>query len=183
MASSHITWHSKAFLVSHIIASTTNSIFHHYPMEIPTVLTLLILQKYKHQKIYCKRFTNFWYKSHTPIDLACIVFFVQDAVNYGPYGSSKETNWSVELGRCEYIKEVLLNHGWIVDGIGFVIADASGVPCPAKWFGGRGGNESRVIVLFIYSLPLLFFGFFIFDSYIPAASVYLRHINLYHWFI
>ncbi|KMS95129.1 hypothetical protein BVRB_012050 isoform B [Beta vulgaris subsp. vulgaris] len=66
-----------------------------------------------------------------------------DAVNYGPYGSSKETNWSVELGRCEYIKEVLVNHGWIVDGIGFVIADASGLPCPAKWFGGRGGDASR----------------------------------------
>ncbi|XP_010675832.1 mannose/glucose-specific lectin [Beta vulgaris subsp. vulgaris] len=58
---------------------------------------------------------------------------------HGPYGSSCQPNWCLQLNRCERIVEVIISCGFIVDGIGFVISD----PCGnryTKWFGGRGGN-------------------------------------------
>ena len=75
-------------------------------------------------------------------------------MKHRPYGSQRDTNWFIDIDKCDYIKEVLINKGFIVDGIGFVKVDASGIIHPTQWFGGGGGSLSRVI---IYSLCLLFF--------------------------
>ncbi|XP_021854637.1 jacalin-related lectin Calsepa [Spinacia oleracea] len=63
---------------------------------------------------------------------------------HGPYGSEKEMNWSVELGVGDYIKEIIIGHGYIVDAIGFVVADATGIASSTIWCGGRGGNQTRI---------------------------------------
>ena len=51
-------------------------------------------------------------------------------------------NFSMKVGGCKFIKEVIVRHGYIVDAIGFVVAD----PCGSEtnMFGGDGGNESKV---------------------------------------
>ncbi|KAL2943620.1 Mannose/glucose-specific lectin, partial [Bienertia sinuspersici] len=62
---------------------------------------------------------------------------------HGPYGSNCRTNWCLEINQCEGIVEVIISCGYIVDGIGFVIADSCG-RTTTQWFGGRGGNCCRI---------------------------------------
>lgn len=61
----------------------------------------------------------------------------------GPWGSQSPTNWELKLGRDETIKQVNIRAGFIVDGIGFVIADSS-FTVTTKYFGGNGGNSYTV---------------------------------------
>ncbi|KAL9237598.1 hypothetical protein vseg_012126 [Gypsophila vaccaria] len=60
----------------------------------------------------------------------------------GPYGSDAPQNYSMVLGRDETIKEVIVRHGFIVDAIGFVVADKTGMTS-TKLFGGNSGDETR----------------------------------------
>ncbi|CAO2835851.1 unnamed protein product [Amaranthus hypochondriacus] len=64
---------------------------------------------------------------------------------YGPYGSQCATNWSIMLEECESIKEVIIRHANIVDGIGFVILDAGGCNT-IKNVGGLGGKVSKIVL-------------------------------------
>ncbi|KNA13561.1 hypothetical protein SOVF_115520 [Spinacia oleracea] len=64
---------------------------------------------------------------------------------YGPYGSQCATNWSVMLDECDSIREVIIRHANIVDGIGFVIMDGSGCNT-TKTVGGCGGKMSRIVL-------------------------------------
>ncbi|XP_057529515.1 protein GOS9-like [Amaranthus tricolor] len=65
---------------------------------------------------------------------------------YGPYGSQCATNWSIMLEECESIKEVIIRHANIVDGIGFVILDAGGCNTIKNVIGGLGGKVSKVFL-------------------------------------
>ncbi|XP_074273979.1 agglutinin-like [Silene latifolia] len=62
---------------------------------------------------------------------------------YGPYGSDLPINYSMILGQDESIKEVIVRNGFIVDAIGFVVADKNG-STSTKIFGGNGGHENRI---------------------------------------
>ncbi|KAL2944815.1 Mannose/glucose-specific lectin [Bienertia sinuspersici] len=64
---------------------------------------------------------------------------------YGPYGSQCATNWSMMLDECDTIKEVIIRHANIVDGIGFVIADATGCTT-TRMVGGHGGKMSKLVL-------------------------------------
>ena len=64
----------------------------------------------------------------------------------GPYGSRNATNWSMVLDANESIKEVIIRHGYIVDGIGFVVADKNG-NTTTKLYGGQGGSATNVTSL------------------------------------
>ncbi|XP_057540484.1 uncharacterized protein LOC130818353 [Amaranthus tricolor] len=61
----------------------------------------------------------------------------------GPYGSRNATNWSMVLDANESIKEVIIRHGYIVDGIGFVVADKNG-NTTTKLYGGQGGSATNL---------------------------------------
>lgn len=67
----------------------------------------------------------------------------------GPYGSRNATNWDVVVNASESIKEVIIRHGYVVDGIGFVVADKNGNTA-TKFYGGNGGNATNVTPL-LYS--------------------------------
>lgn len=49
------------------------------------------------------------------------------------------------LDECDSIREVIIRHANIVDGIGFVIVDASGCNT-TKSVGGQGGKCSRIVL-------------------------------------
>ncbi|XP_057529514.1 horcolin-like [Amaranthus tricolor] len=69
----------------------------------------------------------------------------QEVVKYGPYGNQcVSENFSMKVEGCKFIKEVIVRHGYIVDAIGFVVAD----PCGSEtnMFGGDGGNESKIVL-------------------------------------
>ncbi|KAH9615129.1 hypothetical protein KSS87_016179 [Heliosperma pusillum] len=62
---------------------------------------------------------------------------------FGPYGSDAPKNYSMILGPDESIKEVIVRHGFIVDAIGFVVADKTGTNS-TKIFGGDKGTEVKI---------------------------------------
>ena len=59
----------------------------------------------------------------------------------GPWGSQGSTNWSFNFNPSKPIREVIFRTGFIVDGIGFVLADNSG---ETRYFGGQEGSPSKV---------------------------------------
>ena len=76
---------------------------------------------------------------------------LQVFLNYGPFGSNGQTTWSMKLGKYARIKEVQINHGYIVDGIGFTVEYGSGlINTTTKYFGGQGGKTSKVTILSVF---------------------------------
>ncbi|XP_048498469.1 uncharacterized protein LOC104891772 isoform X2 [Beta vulgaris subsp. vulgaris] len=62
---------------------------------------------------------------------------------HGPYGCNNSPNWRLVLESTDIIKEVIIYHGYIVDAIGFVVADNHG-RTTTQVFGGNGGNHSKI---------------------------------------
>ncbi|KAK9684255.1 hypothetical protein RND81_10G197000 [Saponaria officinalis] len=63
---------------------------------------------------------------------------------FGPYGTQSAKNYSTTFGPDESIKEIIVRHGFIVDAIGFVVANKTGTITTTKLFGGNSGNETRI---------------------------------------
>lgn len=68
---------------------------------------------------------------------------MQSTDRHGPYGCNNSPNWRLVLESTDIIKEVIIYHGYIVDAIGFVVADNHG-RTTTQVFGGNGGNHSKV---------------------------------------
>ncbi|KAK9668035.1 hypothetical protein RND81_13G030700 [Saponaria officinalis] len=64
---------------------------------------------------------------------------------FGPYGTQSAKNYSITFGPDESIKEVIVRHGFIVDAIGFVVADQTG-ETSTKLFGGNSGDQTRILL-------------------------------------
>lgn len=64
-------------------------------------------------------------------------------VQHGPYGSKVPRNYNWQLFHGDRISEVIINHGNIVNGIGFNITRPDGGSYVPK-FGGNGGLQSIV---------------------------------------
>ncbi|KAK9668048.1 hypothetical protein RND81_13G032000 [Saponaria officinalis] len=62
---------------------------------------------------------------------------------FGPYGTQSAKNYSITFGPDKSIKEVIVRHGFIVDAIGFVVADQTG-ETSTKLFGGNSGDQTRI---------------------------------------
>ncbi|XP_074273973.1 mannose/glucose-specific lectin-like [Silene latifolia] len=62
---------------------------------------------------------------------------------FGPFGSSSPKTFSITFGADETVKEVFVRHGFIVDAIGFVIADKTGAT-HTKTFGGDKGVKDTI---------------------------------------
>ncbi|KAH9615128.1 hypothetical protein KSS87_016178 [Heliosperma pusillum] len=73
------------------------------------------------------------------------VYLSTSTVNkeFGPYGTQAPKNYSMILGQDESIKEIIVRHGFIVDAIGFIVADKTGTTF-TKIFGGNKGDETKI---------------------------------------
>lgn len=64
---------------------------------------------------------------------------------FGPWGNQGATNCSLKLGGHETIKEVIISHGSIIDGIGFTVADEFG-NTTTTWFGGHATETDKIVL-------------------------------------
>ncbi|CAO2833614.1 unnamed protein product [Amaranthus hypochondriacus] len=94
--------------------------------------------------------------------LGVMLMEVQTILQYGPYGSMLPETYRWQLSDSERITQIIINHGNVVDAIGFLIAKPDGTTY-SKRFGGITPNPS-IIVLKSGEYPTGFSGQYGYDN-------------------
>ncbi|KAL5827067.1 hypothetical protein ACOSQ3_018903 [Xanthoceras sorbifolium] len=70
----------------------------------------------------------------------------------GPWGGTGGSDWSYNPGSGSALKEIVINHGRVVDSISFKSIDATGQTQFSDKFGGNGGTTDQVSKYSLFNL-------------------------------
>ncbi|XP_057540468.1 uncharacterized protein LOC130818342 isoform X2 [Amaranthus tricolor] len=82
---------------------------------------------------------------HFKTAILLLEFLFQAIVQYGPYGSMFPETYRWQLSDSERITQIIINHGNVVDAIGFLISKPDGTTY-SKRFGGNTPNPSIIVL-------------------------------------
>ncbi|KAL5762393.1 hypothetical protein ACOSP7_018657 [Xanthoceras sorbifolium] len=68
---------------------------------------------------------------------------LQGTMKLGPWGGTGGSDWSYNPGSGSALKEIVINHGRVVDSISFKSIDATGQTQFSDEFGGNGGTTDQ----------------------------------------
>ncbi|KAL5762398.1 hypothetical protein ACOSP7_018662 [Xanthoceras sorbifolium] len=69
---------------------------------------------------------------------------LQGTMKLGPWGGTGGSDWSYNPGSGSALKEIVINHGRVVDSISFKSIDATGQTQFSDKFGGDGGTTDQI---------------------------------------